>query len=115
MVGRTSDAHRAATEALRHFAQVGDLSGIVLLLDDFAELARQEGDLDRAARLSAVAEAHQRATGTSLAGVLIRQTGRAGRAGLNEGPTAKAWIEGSSMTLEQAIEYALQPAGQPSA
>ena len=102
-------------EALQLFIEAQDKSGITLQLDNLSSIARKEGDPLRATRLAAAAVAQQTSTGTGLGGLLSYQEGRTGREGLNEADAAKAWAEGQSLSLDQAVAYAMDPKALPAA
>jgi len=89
------------------FAETDDVSGIVMLLDDAAQVARTEGNAVRATHLAGAAAAHQAASGAGLGTLLNVQDGLTGREGLSEEEGAKAWAEGQAMSLDQAVAYAL--------
>ncbi|HWH24572.1 MAG TPA: tetratricopeptide repeat protein [Candidatus Limnocylindria bacterium] len=112
-LGRPDDARRAFEEGLGIFAAVNDLSGIVLFLGDYAELAAAEGDQDRALRLFAASKALAERTGSRLADAM-----REGnlpfvlelRTLLESVPAetvAARAAEGSALSLAAAIAYAL--------
>ena len=100
-------------EALQLFLEAQDVSGMTLQLDNLSVIARREGDPVRATRLAAAAVAQQAATGTGLGGLLSFQEGRTGREGLSEADAARAWAEGQTLSLDQAVAYAIDPAALP--
>jgi predicted ATPase/class 3 adenylate cyclase len=105
------DRGRAALEeSLQIFAQAHDVSGIVLLLDDFAELADAEGDPQRAIRLTGAARALTASSGVTLATAVNPSLER-----VPPDQREAAWAEGQAMTVEQAVAYALEPPAPPSA
>ena len=85
-----------------------------VVLDDlvgFACLAGAQGDAVRAAQLCGAAEALHEATGyprdpTSHAE--MEPYLASGRSQIHEAVWAKAWEEGRTMTLEEAVSYALE-------
>jgi len=95
-------------EAMEHFAAVGDVSGITLLLADFGLVAVAEGDLLRAIRLNAASERLASVGGTGLSAV-TRQFEEAGTEDVKLDPAdVQAAIDaGRAMTVDQAVEYAL--------
>jgi len=101
--------------ALQLFIEAQDVSGITLQLDNLSVAARKQGDPVRATRLAAAAAAQQVRTGTGLGGLLSTQEGRTGREGLSEADADRAWAEGQSLTLEQAVAYAIDPSAFPMA
>jgi predicted ATPase/class 3 adenylate cyclase len=95
-------------EALDLFSKAGDISAITILLDDAAQLARLHHDRLRSLRLAAAAASLQAKTGAELAMMTNSISGRpvAAASDVNE---KKAWDEGLAMTMEEAVQYALQP------
>jgi tetratricopeptide (TPR) repeat protein len=95
-------------EAMEHFAAVGDVSGITILLGDFGLDAVSEGDLPRAVRLKAASERLATAGGTGLGNLFheLEQT-YAGIQTLDPVDLQAAVESGLAMTVEQAVEYAL--------
>ena len=91
--------------------EIGHRWGITYCLEDFASLATAQNQMERAARLFGAADnlytllrfemppaeraEHDRAVATA-------------RAELGEEAFAAAWEEGKKMTMEQAVEYALE-------
>ncbi len=61
-------AHETGRHALRHFQEVGDISGLTQSLDNLAIIATAEGDMDRAGRLWGAARQLQASSGADLAG-----------------------------------------------
>jgi predicted ATPase/class 3 adenylate cyclase len=96
-------------EALVHFAAVGDLSGITILVGDFYLLAVAQGDLLRAVRLDAastrLAEAGGAMIGSLMAGL---ERGHPDASALDPDAVRAAIDEGTAMTPEEAVAYALQ-------
>ena len=109
--GTDSEAATAAFhEALSLFAAAGDGSAIAILLDDFAEVARAEGDALREARLRGAAAGLHRSTEAELAVANAPWlVGDAVPRGLID-PAAldAAWAAGRALTQAAAIAYALR-------
>jgi tetratricopeptide (TPR) repeat protein len=105
--GRLAEARALFRESLEIFAAAHDVSGVALLLDDFSELAVLEGDDLRAIRLAGAAGALQRSTGTQLATLVNEFRERSNRP-VDTDAAATAWAEGQAMSLEAAVDYALQ-------
>ncbi len=107
--GRFDEARAELIEALSLFVRAGDVSGIALLLDDWADLALAEGLIERSVRLSGAAAAFQATSGADLGSVINKAEGRslpdAGR--LDPETLARAWAEGQAMSLEEAVAYVL--------
>ncbi|MFI5283621.1 MAG: ATP-binding protein [Candidatus Dormibacterales bacterium] len=110
---RTSDPATAkpmVREALNLFSNAGDVSGIAILLDDYAQLALLDGDTNRAARIKGAAAALRAKSGSGLGSIIDKAEGRTVE-GAPAGGEAKAWAEGLAMTIEEAVAYA--HAGDP--
>jgi hypothetical protein len=63
--------------------------------------------------LASAAKTHQGKTGTNLGQLLSEQEGRTGREGLDEAAGARAWAEGETLSLEEAIQEAIAAAQKP--
>ena len=96
-------------EALEHFAAVGDISGITIMLGDFAILANAQGDPLRAVHLNAASDRLATSGGTGLGqmatGIIsvIPDVG-----GLDPAVVETAAAEGGRMTVDAAVAYALK-------
>jgi predicted ATPase/class 3 adenylate cyclase len=97
-------------EALTHFASVGDLSGITILVGDFYLLALAQGDPLRAVRLDA-ASMKLAETGGAMLGSLIAglERGHPDASSLNPDAVRAAIEEGKAMSPQEAVAYALSP------
>ena len=96
-------------EALEHFAAVGDVSGITILLGDFAILATARGDPLRAVRLDAAADRLAHSGGTGLGSLAARPTGIVpDTSALDPAEVETAAAEGGRMTVDAAVAYALK-------
>ena len=111
-LGDVQRARACWNEAIALFVAAGDVPGMVLQLDNLSVLARSDGDFQRAGRLWAAASAHQVSSGTGLGRLLREEEGRTGREGLNDDEAAQVWAEGHTMSLEQAVAYAMEPGAQ---
>jgi predicted ATPase/class 3 adenylate cyclase len=111
---RTQDVAGGRTyvrEALQLFSKGGDVSGITLLLDDAGEVAMAEGNRTAGIQLAAAAAAHQGTSGTGLGSILNVEESRTRHDTVLGEEDERAWTEGHSMTIEQAVALALaQPA-----
>jgi predicted ATPase len=107
-LGDVERARHAWMEALGLFQAAGEVPGIVFQLYNLSAVAEHDGELIRAARLSGAALAHQATSGTGLAQVLRETLGHTGPEALAGPEAAKAWSEGQSMTLDDAVAYALE-------
>jgi predicted ATPase/class 3 adenylate cyclase len=108
------DAQLASTlenEALQLFADSHDVSGIVMLLGDFAAIAVLEGDRHRAALLAAAEAAQRQSTGAML-GILGGETLDLPQiTDLSEAEKDDAEAEARAMTIEEATAIALRKPG----
>jgi len=98
-------------ESLRLRQKQGSALAIVQSLEDFARLAERQGQLERAARLMGAAEVLYVPLGRSLsvgAPAEYKRALAATHAEWDEKAFAAAWEAGRTMTLEQAVAYALQ-------
>lgn len=107
---KTSDISGARAfvhEALHLFVKAGDISGIALLLDDAAEVEWLDGNRLLAIRLWASAAAHQATSGVGLGSLLNIEEGRTRREDMVDEQDVRAWDEGRTMTIEQAVALAV--------
>jgi predicted ATPase/class 3 adenylate cyclase len=99
-------AGRLVAEALELFSKAGDVSGITILCDDAAHVARLRGDRLRSLRLAGASAALQAQSGTDLAAV-------ANVVGVRPAPDesipeeVQAWREGAAMSAGEVVRYAL--------
>ena len=106
-VGDLPMAHERLATSLRIFRDAGDVTGYVLVLDALALHAERTGDRERAARLSGAVSNLERRTGTGL-NPPNRVALGFDPGPLRDGPeTAGAWEEGTRMTADEAVDYAL--------
>jgi predicted ATPase/class 3 adenylate cyclase len=104
-------AGATARHALSHFYGAGDVSGMILVLDDLAIVAVGTGDAERGGRLWGAARHLQESTGTALADYVQQNNELFGV------PTPKDLLpldvlerlaaEGASMSLDEAVGFAL--------
>jgi hypothetical protein len=99
-------ARRAWTESTGLLMAAGDMSGLVLMLSNFAELAKATGDLDRHDVLVGAWAALAKRTGVGLTALFGQSEARAQP---NEIPAERqpAVRRGLSMDLDSALAYAL--------
>jgi hypothetical protein len=104
-----------ARQALQHFYKAGDVSGVILVLDDLAIIATGLEDFERAGRLWGAARHFQRRTGTELADY-VEQTQML--FGVSTPPQVLSSeelgvlaAEGAAMSLDEVVAYALGTAG----
>ncbi len=115
---RQGDYEQAAalgTEALSRLLQVGDKWSFAQGLEGFATLASARGEPERAARLFGTAEALRESIGFNLVPSERADYDldvAAVRAQLDTATFNAAWAEGRAMTMEQALECALEMDGK---
>jgi tetratricopeptide (TPR) repeat protein len=118
-LGRTAfaqgDLATAATsflEALDNDEQVGNRTGMAIVMDNLAAKASAEGRHLRALRLGGASEAIKEAAGGHAPPPLIDlpDPREAAQEVLGESVVAAAWEEGRAMTLEQAVALAREQA-----
>jgi predicted ATPase len=109
------EAVQTARHALQHFHEAGDVSGVILVLDDLAIITTGLGDLERAGRLWGAARHLQRTTGTALANYVEQTNSLFGvptpREVLPADELAARSAEGAAMSLDEIVAYALGTAG----
>jgi predicted ATPase/class 3 adenylate cyclase len=112
--GRFEDARSNLVEGLNLFGDARDLSGITLLLGDFAWLAERQGFRDRALRLWGAAIELASRTGTDLFGVGLEVVAASDIQAWKDDEAAQPLLaEGKAMPLDDAIAYALkEPAAE---
>ena len=107
-LGQLDDADRDWREALQMFVEAGDSSGIVLMLSNFAELAKARGDLERHATLVGAWTALSQRTGVGLATLWGSTEGRTLATEIP--PEHQASFErGLAMKTDEAIALVLEP------
>ena len=107
--GRFEDARTHLIEGLNLFADARDLSGITLLLGDFAWLAERRGFRDRALRLWGAAIELANRTGTDLFGIGLEVVAASEVQAWRDDEAVKPMMaEGKAMSLDEAIAYALK-------
>jgi predicted ATPase/class 3 adenylate cyclase len=109
-LGELDDAGERFREGLALFREAGDISGLVLLVGDFGELALARGDGEGCLRLTGALEALQEATGVRLSGWIASAAERR-EAASRLVPTdvaERALAEGRAMSLDEALTYATE-------
>ncbi|HEX8966918.1 MAG TPA: adenylate/guanylate cyclase domain-containing protein [Chloroflexota bacterium] len=107
-LGNLADARDRFEEGLLLFAEARDISGVVFLLEDTAELAVALGQRDRAIRLLGAATSLKGSSGIELSTIQNQSLGRGAVLLTTMDTASAAWLEGRAMTLEAAVAYALQ-------
>jgi predicted ATPase/class 3 adenylate cyclase len=115
---RFAEAGVTAREALRYFYDSGDLSGLILVLDDLSIEALGAGDLERSGRLWGAARHLQLSTGTGLAEYVEQNNALFGvptpRDRLAPDVLERLSAEGAAWPLDEAIAYAFAAASEVS-
>jgi DNA-binding CsgD family transcriptional regulator len=111
--GKLEQAHTWYVEGLVLGSEVGDKGCMAHTLHNLGTLAQANGQSERAARLFAVAAMLHKLAGGSvyhtLTGLADQEHAIATvRTTLGEEAFATRWAEGQALTLEQAIQYALE-------
>ena len=105
-------AGEIARHALQHFFESGDVSGMILVLDDLAIVAVGNGDPERGGVLWGAARHLQRSTGTALADYVDQNNLLYGvptpRDALSPDDLERYTREGASMSLDEIVAYALE-------
>jgi predicted ATPase/class 3 adenylate cyclase len=109
-LGDLDEARKALSESLGLFKAAGDLTGIAILVNDFAILALLRDDLDRAVRLHAAALETERKVGQGLVSNYhgyVPWDPRSSRERLGDEAYEKFFAEGGAMSVDEAVSYAL--------
>jgi hypothetical protein len=110
-LGDVESATTLLAESLSSFRKWADSLGIARCLLGFADLLQVHGHMEQAARVLSFVEPWLQSNQIQLVHFDRANYERcvsAVRAQLDEATFAKAWAEGHAMTLEQAVEYALE-------
>ena len=103
--GGESEAYRILGHAVTSFRDMGSRSGVAFALEKFAEFAAARREAERAVRLAGAASAIRHSIGAKAA----EQSSPLNSARLALGSSAlDAEMDGWSMSLEAAIQYAMQ-------
>ena len=113
-LGQRDEAEGYWREALGIFITAGDSSGLIILLSNFAELAKVRGDLDRQATLVGAWTAIARRTGVGLGDILRSNEGRAVAEDIVAEHRA-AFERGLAMKDAEAVAHALGTEPAPTA
>jgi predicted ATPase/class 3 adenylate cyclase len=113
-LGHRDAARSAALEALDIFQEVGNETGIGIALVDLAFLATWEGRHEDAVRLAGAFDGLRERVGGppgGFAGILEGDPADEARPHLPADVAARAWDEGRTMSLEEAVALARAPDG----
>jgi predicted ATPase len=113
--GSHSAAHAACREALELFGALGHRRGIARAMEGFACLAMAQGQAERALNLAAAAAHLRQSIGAPLPPAeqsKLDETLLTAWESLSEAEVTRARAEGAAMSLENAIQYALEEQGR---
>jgi predicted ATPase/DNA-binding SARP family transcriptional activator len=116
--GDYARAYRFYEESLALRRKSGYLLALAQSLEDLAVLAGREQQAERAIRLLGAGEAFCETLGAQPPVAVLAEYERTiseGRAALGEAAFAAAWAAGRTMSLEQAVAFALERAAHPRA
>ncbi len=111
--GRYAEAEAIHMECLTLCRELENYRGVAMTLEQFAGVAALSGSYERAACLLGAAQAVRMATHTAVeTGALDRfdyeRSVALAKAGLDEERFDARWADGRMMTIEKAIQYALE-------
>jgi predicted ATPase/class 3 adenylate cyclase len=108
--GRREDARSTALEALELFREVDNATGMALAFLNLAFLLTWEGRHEDAIRMAGVSESHRDRAGggptPGFGGMLEGDPAAAARAHLTEDAAQRAWQEGLTMSIHEAVALA---------
>jgi predicted ATPase/class 3 adenylate cyclase len=110
--GKLDKAEAVYRETILEWKRLGHRAAIAHQLECFASIAQIRGDSSRAAQLNGAAEALREKIGISMTqSEKIEYDQRVAdlRTALDTDSFSKAWAKGRSMSMDQAIAYALEP------
>jgi len=112
MQGRYSEAAVVYRETIQAYQEYGENAAAAHELECFAFIAAAQGNSERAVRLLGAAEALRERLNTDMTMIERREYEKV-MSGLREQTEdevlTKIWSEGRAMTMEQAIQLALEP------
>jgi predicted ATPase len=110
IVGDSHAAGAAQRESLRKFVEVGNPTGIAMVLEEMAMIETIDGRYERALRLAGAAEALKDQTGGGAPAELMRSAESLdeARRSLDPETAERAWAEGRDMDSDKAVAYALE-------
>jgi predicted ATPase/class 3 adenylate cyclase/DNA-binding XRE family transcriptional regulator len=109
--GHFAEAEALYRETIQEWQNIGHRAAIAHQLESFAFMAKAQEEDRRAAKLFGAAEILRENTNLPMNVVEQVEYDREVndlRANMDEASFAKAWAEGRAMTMEQAIEFALE-------
>jgi predicted ATPase/class 3 adenylate cyclase len=110
IVGDSAAATAAQRESLEKFVQVGNPTGIAMVLEEMAMIETIDGRYERALRLAGAADALKDQTGGGAPAELMRsaESFEEARRNLDPETAERAWDEGREMGTDKAIAYAVE-------
>jgi hypothetical protein len=109
--GRYDEAALVYGETIRAFQELGQFAAVAHELESFAFIAIAQSQVQRAARLLGAAESLRERINTPMTALERSEYDQhvaALQAQMDEPAFAAAWAEGRALTMEQAVDYALQ-------
>lgn len=109
-LGEKADGRSSFERAMGMFTEAGDITGIGLVLNDFAVLAATERDFERGIRLRAAAEVIERQAGQGLVSNLDSYYSWVPDVSDSDIPPeeqSRLRAEGEALSTEEAVAYAL--------
>jgi non-specific serine/threonine protein kinase len=110
-MGRVAEAAQIYSETIRVFQESGQRAAVAHELECFAFIALEGGENAHAATLFGAAEALREAMGSSMMLTERREYDQEVsrlRGGMEEDALEAAWTAGRGMSMEEAVEAALQ-------
>ena len=109
-VGDAEAATAAQREALEMFVEVGNPTGIAMVLEEMAMIETMEGRHERALRLAGAASALKDEIGGGAPAELMRsgESRDESSRSLDQQAAKRAWAEGREMGMDKAVAYALE-------
>ena len=107
-------AYRAFEECLVLFGELGDRRGLVRSLEGFVGVSALDKQPERALRLAGAADALRETLGAPLSPadhMKLEQRMQPARDVVGEAASSAEWVEGRTMSIEEAITYATAPTG----
>ncbi|MCW5849046.1 MAG: tetratricopeptide repeat protein [Anaerolineae bacterium] len=116
--GQYAEAWQNYANSVTAFHDIGDVSILAMALDGLASLAAAQGQFERAIRLLGATTALRAALGIAALPTHRAESDgvqAAARAHLDAAVYAVAWARGQTMSVDQAVTYALEPEPSPAA
>ena len=114
--GRIEDARPLYRRVIREWQDLGRRAAVANIVENFAFMARVEGQTERASRLLGAAEAIRDEINMDMTPWEREEYERevtALRETLPAGTLAAEWAVGRAMTLDEAVDFAIQATPRP--